>query len=298
MRYRAIAAALLSWIVASVGTAQGEEARKEVSFIERAKNRTGTTYIVEINPLTEVLVFDGGELPLGGHNLIVIAPMAILRSETKILSFSPGPISTKPDTAGQAPTGPRGTGTGGWGGNGQIGETGEDGDKGQSAGKVILRIGELTGEGSLSIALPGQAGGTGGKGGKGGNGGNGADGSDRKCPSGPGPKNGGGGGKGGRGGDGGAGGAAGNGGIITYPAILEQFVASGQLLLTTAAGEGGVGGLPGDSGSGGAGGGAGAGDYCGGGSDRGPRGGNLGPGSPGKNGPNGAAGAIVRELQS
>ena len=298
MRYGAIAVAMSALIMASIDIAQGGETRTEVSFSQLAQNRTGDTHIVEINPLTEVLVFDGGELTLRDHNLIIVAPVAILRGETKILSFQPGPVSTKQDTGGQAQTGLQGAGSGTWGGNGGTGETGVAGDDGQSAGKVILRIGHLTGEGLITIALSGQDGGTGAKGGKGGNGGNGAACCDRKCPQGRGPLNGGGGGKGGRGGDGGAGGAAGNGGIITYTASLDQFINSGQLLLTAASGQRGAGGIPGDPGSGGAGGGAGAGGYCGNGSDMGPRGGKLGAGSPGKSGPNGAAGQIVRELQS
>ena len=111
------------------------------------------------------------------------------------------------------------------GGSGAPGGAGVAGDDGAAAGKVVLRIGEVSGKGRLIVDLSGQGGGKGQDGGQGGDGGNGRNGSARVC-GGDEPQDGGDGGWGGIGGQGGQGGRGGNGGIVVYSAALTPLIKS------------------------------------------------------------------------
>ena len=63
--------ALLPLVLATQAKAQDN--LREVYFLDLVKSRTGNTIVVEADPDTEILVFNGGELALDNRNLIVVA---------------------------------------------------------------------------------------------------------------------------------------------------------------------------------------------------------------------------------
>lgn len=238
---------------ALVEHALGEDALREVYFLDLVKSRTGNTIIVEANPETEVLVFNGGELALDNRNLIVVARHARIDADTIIKSFGLVTRLPRPGRPPQAAPGAAGAAEGEAGADGAAGTPGAAGDNGSGAGKVILRIGEIAGKGRLIVNLVGQDGGKGQEGGQGGDGGKGADGKAGKCSAEP-ATNGGNGGWGGIGGQGGPGGRGGNGGILIYSAGLTPLIEAGQFAFSTTSGKPGAGGDPGEPGNAGAGG--------------------------------------------
>ena len=243
-------------ILAALGipaAAGADETLHEVYFHDAARNRVGDTIIVQTNPETEVLVFNGGELALEGGNLIVIARHARIDADTFIRSFTQAAGPTMPSEPAQAARGPDGAKDGDDGGNGASGRSGAAGTDGAAAGKLVLRIGAVSGDGRLIVDLSGQGGGKGQRGGQGGDGGNGHNGKEQSCGS-DGPSNGGDGGWGGIGGQGGQGGRGGNGGIVVYSKAMSSLIANRHLLIDTAAGKPGVGGDPGEAGNPGSGG--------------------------------------------
>src|SRR6185312_14911942 len=123
------------------------------------------------------------------------------------------------------------------GGNGAPGGSGVSGENGTAAGKLVLRIGEISAKGRLIVDLSGQSGGKGQNGGQGGDGGNGRNGRARVC-GGDEPQIGGQGGQGGRGG---------NGGIVVYSEAMTPLLASRYFVVKTAAGNPGAGGDPGEA---------------------------------------------------
>lgn len=236
--------------------ARAQETLREIYFLDLIQNRTGDTIVVEANPETEILVFNGGQLALENRNLIVVARHARIDADTNIKSFSLVSRLPRPGRPPQAEGGAAGTKETPAGGTGNTGLPGAPGDNGSPAGKVVLRIGEVTGSGRLIVDLSGQDGGKGQGGGQGGDGGRGLDGAEGVCGKSE-AQNGGDGGWGGIGGQGGPGGRAGNGGILIYSAALESLIERGQFVLATKAGKPGAGGdpgAPGNAGPGGAGG--------------------------------------------
>lgn len=291
-----------AWLMsASIGSAlaavpaAAQEALHEVYFHELAKNRVGDIIVVQANADTEILVFNGGEVALEAGNLIVIARHARVDADTRIRSFSFGARLPKPGEPNQAARGADGANDGESGTNGAAGLTGIAGDDGASAGKVVLRLGEITGRGRLLVDLHGQTGGKGQRGGQGGDGGNGRDGRARVCGSEE-PQDGGDGGWGGIGGQGGAGGRGGNGGIVVYSKALAAWKRTGQFVVETDAGEPGAGGDPGEAGRPGSGGRGGAGVLgCGVGGTDGTPGGRITGAQPGPAGAIGRAGTAIEE---
>ncbi|MEZ5830907.1 MAG: hypothetical protein R3D05_06975 [Dongiaceae bacterium] len=276
-------------------SALAEDALREVYFHDLAKSRIGNMTIVQSNPETEVLVFNGGELALEGGNLIVIARHARIDGDTVIRSFSLAAPPAKPGRPNQAARGADGMKEGEDGGNGAPGGSGVPGDDGSNASKVILRIGEISGYGRLIVDLTGQGGGKGQNGGQGGDGGNGRDGRPRTC-GGKAPQDGGNGGSGGIGGQGGQGGRGGNGGFVVYSKALTPLIASKHFVIRTAAGMPGAGGDPGEAGNPGSGGLGGAGALgCGPGGDDGADGGRISGAQPGAAGPAGGSGTAIEE---
>lgn len=284
-------------MLASVGlnaNAAAEEMLREVFFHDLAKTRIGNMIIMQANPETEILVFNGGELVLDSGNLIVIARHARIDADTTIRSFVQTAKFPKPGKPNQAARGADGMNEGDNGGNGAPGGTGVAGDEGAPAGKVVLRIGEVTAKGRLIVDVSGQGGGKGQDGGQGGDGGNGRDGRARVCGGDP-PQDGGNGGWGGIGGQGGAGGRGGNGGIVVYSEALAPLIASRHFVVKTAAGAGGAGGNPGEPGNPGKGGLGGAGIIgCGPGGADGTPGSRTTGAQPGAAGAPGTAGTAIQ----
>jgi hypothetical protein len=286
-------------ILAGLGlsTAAGaEESLHEIYFHDAARNRVGDTVIVQTNPETEILVFNGGELALEGRNLIVIARHARIDADTFIRSFTLAGRRAKAGEPGQAVNGPDGAKDGDAGGNGAPGKSGAAGDDGAAAGKLVLRIGAISGDGRLIVDLSGQDGGKGQRGGQGGDGGNGRAGREQSCGADGSRANGGDGGSGGIGGQGGQGGRGGNGGIVVYSKAISELIASRHLLIDTAAGKPGVGGDPGEAGNPGSGGIGGAGVLgCGKAGADGAPGGRASGALSGAAGQPGGAGAAIEE---
>jgi hypothetical protein len=281
-----------------IGPALADDPLHEVYFHDLAKTRIGNMTIVQTNPETEILVFNGGDLALEGANLIVIARHARIDADTVIRSFARFAKPAKQGLPDQAARGADGMKPGEGGGNGAPGGSGVTGDDGGAAGKLVLRIGEISGDGRLIVDLSGQGGGKGQHGGQGGDGGNGRNGRDSAC-GGDGAQNGGDGGWGGIGGQGGQGGRGGTGGIVVYSKAMMPLIASKHFLIATAGGKPGAGGDPGDAGNPGSGGIGGAGVLgCGNaGADGAPGDGTSGaePGAAGS--PGGAGTAIEEETQ-
>ncbi|HKP23767.1 MAG TPA: hypothetical protein VJV39_07870, partial [Dongiaceae bacterium] len=220
-----IAGACMVAGLGSAGMASAEEVLREVYFHDLARTRVGNMIIVQSNPETEVLVFSGGELALEGDNLVVVARHARIDGDTVIRAHILGARVPMPGQPDQAARGVDGMKEGDNGGNGAPGGAGAAGEEGAAAGKVVLRIGEVSGNGRLIVDMSGQGGGKGENGGQGGDGGNGRNGRARAC-GGEQPQDGGDGGWGGIGGQGGQGGRGGNGGIVTYSAALAPLIKS------------------------------------------------------------------------
>ncbi len=273
--------------------ARAEELR-EIYFLDLIQNRTGNTIVVEANPETEILVFNGGQLALENRNLIVVARHARIDADTVIKSFSLVTRLPRPGRPAQAEAGAAGGKETPAGANGNTGAPGGPGDNGSAAGKVVLRIDEVSGAGRLIVDLSGQDGGKGQTGGQGGDGGKGLDGAAGTCGESE-ALNGGAGGWGGIGGQGGPGGRAGNGGILIYSAALEALIERGQFVFGTKAGKPGGGGDPGEPGNAGRGGAGGATTKpCAGGQDGVP-GGRLYGASPGQPGAPGRDGSAAKD---
>ncbi|WP_162917508.1 hypothetical protein [Dongia deserti] len=285
-------------ILAAAGfgdAAAAEESLREVFFHDLAKVRSGNMIIVQTNPETEILVFNGGELVLEDGNLIVVARHARIDADTTIRSFTLHTKPPKPGEPNQAARGADGMNDGDRGGNGAPGGSGVVGDDGAAAGKVVLRIGEIAAKGRLIVDVSGQGGGKGQDGGQGGDGGNGRNGRARVC-GGDEPQDGGDGGWGGIGGQGGPGGRGGNGGIVVYSEALAPLFMSKHFVVTTTAGAGGAGGNPGEAGNPGKGGLGGAGIIgCGTGGVDGAPGRRTTGAQPGSAGAPGTAGVAVQE---
>lgn len=276
------------------GGAFADEPLREVYFLDLVKSRTGNTIVVEANPDTEILVFNGGELALDNRNLIVVARHARIDADTIIKSFGLVTRLPRPGRPPQAAAGTDGVDPGSAGADGATGAPGAAGDNGSAAGKVVLRIGEIDGGGRLIVTLDGQDGGKGQEGGQGGDGGKGADGASGKCGVEP-VQDGGPGGWGGIGGQGGPGGRGGNGGILIYSDGLSTLIEAGQFVFSTAAGAPGSGGNPGEPGNPGLGGAGGAASApCAGGADGVPGGQHFGA-SPGPMGAPGRDGTAAKE---
>ena len=292
----AIPGAILA--AAIFATAAGaDEPLREVYFHDLARNRIGNVIVAQIDSEREILVFSGGELALEGDNLIVIADHARIDADTIIRSFSQTGRTAKPGEPNQTAAGANGANDGDAGASGAAGNSGVAGDDGASAGKVILRIGEVTGGGRLIVDLYGQAGGKGQKGGQGGNGGDGRNGRARVC-GGDAAQAGGAGGDGGIGGQGGVGGRGGNGGILIYSDAMQSLIPAGKLIVSTRGGVGGGGGDAGEPGNPGAAGAGGAGAIgCGEGAADGKPGRRLTGAQPGPVGSPGSAGAAIEEEQ-
>jgi hypothetical protein len=274
--------------------ARAEEQLREVYFLDLIQNRTGNTIVVETNPETEILVFNGGQLALENRNLIVVARHARIDADTSIKSFSLVTRLPRPGRPAQTEAGAAGTKDSPGGLNGNTGTPGAPGDNGSAAGKVVLRIGAVSGAGRLIVDLSGQDGGKGQSGGQGGDGGKGLDGAAGACGESP-ARDGGDGGWGGIGGQGGPGGRAGNGGILIYPAALEALIERGQFAFTTQAGKPGAGGDPGAPGNAGPGGAGGSTTQpCASGKDGAP-GGRLYGASPGQTGAPGRDGSAAMD---
>jgi hypothetical protein len=288
-------------VLAGLGIGAGvsaEDALREVYFHDLAKARIGNMIIVQTNPETEILVFNGGELALEDGNLIIIARRARIDADTTIRSFTLRAKLPKPGEPNQAARGVDGMKEGERGGNGAPGGSGVAGDDGAAAGKVVLRLGEVAAKGRLIVDVSGQGGGKGQDGGQGGDGGNGRNGRPRVC-GGEGPQDGGDGGWGGIGGQGGPGGRGGNGGIVVYSEALAPLIASKHVVIKTAAGAGGAGGNPGEAGNPGRGGLGGAGVIgCGGGGANGAPSGRTTGAQPGLAGAHGTTGTAIREPAS
>ena len=282
-------------LAGTAGMASAEEVLREVYFHDLAKTRVGNMIIVQSNPESEILVFSGGDLALEGGNLIVVARRARFDGDTVIRAFTLDTRLPKPGYPNQAARGVDGMKEGDNGGNGAPGGAGVTGDEGAAAGKVVLRIGDISGNGRLIVDMSGQGGGKGQNGGQGGDGGNGRNGRARVC-GGDAPQNGGDGGWGGIGGQGGQGGRGGNGGIVVYSAALTPLIESKHFVVTAAAGAPGAGGnpgLPGNPGNGGLGG-AGA-IGCGPAGSDGAQGSRTTGAQPGKAGSPGTTGTSLQE---
>jgi hypothetical protein len=291
---RAIIAAVCM-LAGTAGMASAEEVLREVYFHDLARTRVGNMIIVQSNPETEVLVFSGGDLALEGDNLIVVARHARIDGDTVIRAHTVDGRMPMPGQPDQAARGADGMKEGDNGGNGAPGGAGAAGEEGAAAGKVVLRIGEVSGNGRLIVDLSGQAGGKGQNGGQGGDGGNGRNGRARTC-GGDEPQNGGDGGWGGIGGQGGQGGRGGNGGIVVYSAAMTPLIKSRHFIVETAAGAPGAGGNPGQPGNPGSGGLGGAGAIgCGAGGSDGAQGSQTSGAQPGKAGSPGTAGTSLQE---
>jgi len=282
-------------LVGMAGIASAEDALHEVYFHDLAKTRVGNMTIVQTNPEIEILVFNGGELALEGGNLIVIARHARIDGDTVIRSFIQAAKFQKPGRPNQAARGVDGVKEGDAGGKGAPGGSGVSGENGAAAGKLVLRIGEISAKGRLIVDLSGQGGGKGQNGGQGGDGGNGRNGRARVC-GGDEPQNGGDGGNGGIGGQGGQGGRGGNGGIVVYSKAMTPLLASKHFVVRTAAGNPGAGGDPGEAGNPGNGGLVGAGVMeCGDGGIDGVAGGRISGAQPGLAGSPGGSGTAIEE---
>lgn len=274
--------------------AKAEDALREVYFLDLVKSRTGNTIVVEADPDTEILVFNGGELALDNRNLIVVARHARIDADTRIKSFGLVTRLPRPGRPPQAAAGADGAEPGAAGADGTTGAPGAAGDNGSAAGKVVLRIGEIAGNGRLIVNLDGQDGGKGQEGGQGGDGGKGANGKAGKCGAEP-MQAGGDGGWGAIGGQGGPGGRGGNGGILIYSNALAGLIEAGHFAFSTAAGQPGSGGDPGEPGNPGLGGdGAPASSPCAAGADGAPGSRHFGA-SPGPTGAPGRDGTAAKD---
>jgi len=290
-----IAGACMLACVGTAGMASADDVLREVYFHDLARTRVGNMIIVQSNPETEVLVFSGGELALEGDNLIVVARHARLDGDTVIRAFTLGARPPMPGQPDQAARGADGMKEGDKGSNGAPGGAGAAGEEGAAAGKAVLRIGEISGNGRLIVDMSGQGGGKGQNGGPGGDGGNGRKGRARVC-GGDEPQDGGDGGWGGIGGQGGQGGRGGNGGIVVYSAAMTPLIKSRHFIVKTAAGAPGAGGNPGQPGNPGSGGLGGAGAIgCGAGGSEGAQGSQTSGAQPGKAGSPGTAGTSLQE---
>jgi hypothetical protein len=295
MTWRSLLAASALAMGFGPGPAMADDPLHEVYFHDLAKTRTGNMVIVQTNPETEILVFNGGELALGDGNLIVVARHARIDADTVIKSFTLSARPAKPGLPNQTARGADGAKDGADGGKGLAGESGVSGDDGASAGKVVLRIGEISGDGRLIVNLSGQSGGKGQQGGQGGDGGNGRDGRAAAC-GGDAAQSGGNAGWGGIGGRGGQGGRGGNGGIVVYSKAMTPLIRSKHFVIATAGGEPGAGGDPGDAGNPGSGGMGGAGALgCGSAGADGAPGGRTTGAEPGPAGSPGGAGTAIEE---
>jgi hypothetical protein len=291
---RSLLAGSVVTLVLGFGAADADEPLHEVYFHDLAKTRVGNMIIVQTNPETEILVFNGGELALESGNLVVVARHARIDGDTVIKSFTVPIKPAKPGMPNQAARGADGAKEGADGGKGASGESGISGDDGASAGKVVLRIGAISGDGRLIVDLSGQSGGKGQHGGQGGDGGNGRNGPEGKC--GAAAQKGGDGGWGGIGGQGGQGGRGGNGGIVVYSKAMTPLIRSKQFVMANRGGEPGAGGDPGDSGNPGSGGLGGAGALgCGSVGADGAPGGRTAGAEPGPAGSPGGAGTAIEE---
>ena len=234
----------------------------------------------------DILVFnerDNSQYCLNGSILIIDADNVEVTGRAVVKSFcgsqGKGKDQLQVGAAGtNQPKAPQGCG--GWnvngcdGASGGTGGDGLDGGLGTDASFIRLRIVNISGNGTLTIASDGPEGGKGGQGGVGGNGGEGGDGKDRTCQTVCGQA--GIGGDCGKGGTGGRGGVGGSSGRIEYLKSMEPLVGT-KLFFTYAGGLGGFGGpggLPGKPGSPGT---AGGGNVCGGGCSGGEKGGRCGP---------------------
>jgi hypothetical protein len=293
IRLRLISALALAPLLLAADAAAQDNLR-EVYFLDLVKARTGNTILVEADPETEILVFNGGELALDNRNLIVVARHARVDADTIIKSFGLVTRLPRPGTPPQAAAGVDGKEPGSAGLDGPTGTPGGPGDNGSNAGKVVLRIGAIDGKGRLLVNLTGQDGGKGQEGGQGGNGGQGAAGAVGKCGAEI-ARDGGAGGWGGIGGQGGPGGRGGNGGILIYSGALSALVEAGQFSFTTTAGKPGSGGDPGEPGQAGLGGIGGDADApCADGADGAPGGRHFGA-SPGATGAPGRDGSAAQD---
>jgi len=226
---------------------------------------------------------------------VLVARHARIDGDTVIRAHTVDGRMPMPGQPDQAARGADGMKDGDNGGNGAPGGAGAAGEEGAASGKVVLRIGEVSGNGRLIVDMSGQAGGKGQNGGQGGDGGNGRNGRARAC-GGDEPQNGGDGGWGGIGGQGGQGGRGGNGGIVAYSAALAPLIKSKHFIVKTAAGAAGAGGNPGQPGNPGSGGLGGAGAIgCGAGGSDGAQGGQTSGAQPGKAGSPGTNGTSLQE---
>jgi len=195
-----------------------------------------------------------------GREVAIVASKIKLIGDVKINSFQPNDIPAPIEGVAQS------------GGTGGVGGTGKKGTDGKNAQTFRLMVGELIGNGTLTINNSGQIGGKGQNGGVGGQGARGSNGRNAECKgttsfpyvgcrgSNHGASRGGNGGRGGDGGKGGNGGNGGNGGDIKYKNNLEKYIDSKKLNLISFGGLGVIGGNGGQAGTGGSGGSGGHGD--------------------------------------
>src|SRR5262245_21086718 len=148
---RVAIAALAGQLLARAAAAQ--DPLHEVYFHDLARNKVGNVIVVQTNPETEVLVFNGGELALDGDNLIIVARHARVDADTVIRSFRRTAAVAKQGSPDQAPRGDDGANPGEPGGDGLPGLSGVPGDNGDGAGKIVLRIGEISGKGRLIVSM-------------------------------------------------------------------------------------------------------------------------------------------------
>jgi hypothetical protein len=188
-------------------------------------------------------------------NLQVEAAVLELIGDVRIRAFAAG----APGRGGAAAAGddqPRAEGfdnrDGIDGAPGSPGANGRAGRQGRGAGVVELRVGGWRGEGTLTVDLRGQNGGSGQDGGRGGRGQAGARGAKAEsgvvsCAKGPGT--GGNGGPGGRGGNGGGGGDGGEGGLLYVSDAARRAFDLGHLQVEANGGRGGAAGSGGECGA-------------------------------------------------
>ncbi|TGT93876.1 MULTISPECIES: hypothetical protein [unclassified Mesorhizobium] len=223
--------------------AAGKALAAEIKFSDVVQNIADNTIVIEVDA-DDVLVFDGGNVDLGGKNLLINAPRLKAIDITVVRSFDP---EVRPPTVeGEAAQGQAGANGGSWGCTtlkigglfgtitvcsrdgqiGQTGNTGEGGRQGAPSGKIVITAAAIEGDGKLVVIGNGQSGGKGQQGGKGGDGGRGANGTNRGgdvfCNGSQTPLNGGAGGRGGPGGIGGTGGIGGAGAEIVLSSALQE----------------------------------------------------------------------------
>jgi hypothetical protein len=206
----------------------------------------------------QTLVISNAELNLEGKGLRVRAYDVVFLGNANIRAFADG--ARAPAGSNGRPGGvgePNGV-VGMVGGTGKTGGAGENGKKGRTPKNIYFDVlGDISGEGSLTIRADGEQGGGGGRGGQGGPGGAGGHGLDGapgnvflfEPPCMRQPQNGSAGGRGGNGGLGGVGGGGGSGGYVSLTENLRPYVKISNK--GGVGGPGGVGGSPGAGGSGG-----------------------------------------------